>query len=71
MWEIMEKRFEIVVCKNFGPFSFYEDTYEEAIKVVKDKWFSPGVWDIMLLDNGKMVDIGETIRSWGDRPVYC
>lgn len=63
-------KYRIIVCGSFT-FVFYKNTYEEAIKFVKDKWFSPSVWDIRLFEDDKEIDISELIKSWGERPVYC
>ena len=59
------------VFKNYGPFDFTYETYEEAIKNLKDKWFSCGVWDIRLYKDDEEIEIGELVKSWGIRPVYC
>ena len=65
------KMYKIIVFKNFGPFITEHETYEEAIKALKEKWFSPGVWDISLFEGEKELDIVELIHSWGERPIYC
>lgn len=70
----MEKgKYRAVVCKNFGGGNFYFDNKEDAIDFLLDKWFSPSVWDVRLFDteSKKEIDISETIKAAGDRPVYC
>lgn len=65
------KQYRVIVHKNFGPFVFVFDKYEDAVKCVKDKWFSSGVWDIALFEDGKQLDIRELMKAWGNRPIYC
>lgn len=64
-------KYLIRVFKPYGPFDYERDTYEDAIALVKDKWFGPGVWDIRLFENGVEIDIAALVRSWGERPIYC
>ena len=63
--------YKVIVCKNFGPFEFECATYEEAVALLKEKWFGCGVWDVRLFHDGKEVEIGALVRSWGNRPTYC
>jgi len=63
--------YRIIICKSFGPFEFDAPTYEDAIAVLRRKWFSSGVWDVKLFKDGEEIDISDLVRSWGDRPMYC
>ena len=63
--------YKVVVFKSYGPFSFEFESYDEAMRFLKDKWFSSGVWDVKLFEGGKELEISDTVRSWGQRPIYC
>lgn len=63
--------YRVMVFKNYGPFEFKRETYEDAIKTLKEKWFSPGVWNVCLFKGNEEIDITAMVKSWGARPVYC
>ena len=61
--------YKIIVFKNFEPITYEYETKKEAFKQLKEKWFSPSVWNIALFENDKKLDIKDLLTSW-NRPIY-
>ena len=63
--------YKVFVCKNYGPFEFEVETYEDAVALAIDKWYGSGVWDVRVFKDRKEIDISEHFKNLPPRPIYC